>query len=52
MSYVGWDAGEKRTLCSVFIGDTSKLPTRLAWSTDAATADDNKRGASRQWTTP
>ncbi|MFD7233570.1 hypothetical protein [Streptomyces sp. NPDC059881] len=49
--WMGWDVGETRTLCSVFIGNGPKQPTRLAWSTDAETADDYKKGASWQWTT-
>ncbi|GGR47093.1 hypothetical protein [Streptomyces netropsis] len=48
--YMGWDVGEKRTLCSIYIGDPSKRPARLAWSTAAETADDYKKGASWAWT--
>ncbi|MFJ8543745.1 hypothetical protein ACIRFH_17290 [Streptomyces sp. NPDC093586] len=47
----GWEVGEKRTVCSIFIADPSKKPARLAWSTDAETADDHKRGASWAWST-
>ncbi|MGW1947061.1 hypothetical protein ACWCRC_22415 [Streptomyces sp. NPDC001940] len=44
--YMGWDVGETHTLCSVFIGDPSKQPARLARSTDADTPDEYKKGSS------
>ncbi|WP_405779732.1 hypothetical protein OG512_05990 [Streptomyces sp. NBC_01378] len=49
--YMGWDVGETHTLCSVFIGDPSKQPARLAWSTDAETPDEYKKGSSWEWVT-
>ncbi|MEU1818916.1 hypothetical protein ABZ543_27570 [Streptomyces roseifaciens] len=50
--YMGWDVGEKRTLCSIYIAKAaSTQPARLAWSTDATTPDDYKKGASWGWTT-
>ncbi|ARF52831.1 hypothetical protein B1H19_00195 [Streptomyces gilvosporeus] len=50
-AYTGWDVGESRTLCSVYIGDAAKQPTRLAWNPDAQSADDYKKGSSWRWTT-
>lgn len=49
--YLGWDAGETRTLCSTVVLDGSKQPARLAWNADAMTPDDYKKGPSWKWTT-
>ncbi|MET9413889.1 hypothetical protein ABZY03_06805 [Streptomyces klenkii] len=50
--YLGWDIGESRTQCSIYIAKTgSKQPARLAWSATATTADDYKKGASWAWVT-
>ncbi|OKK16039.1 hypothetical protein AMK16_25210 [Streptomyces sp. CB00455] len=48
--YMGWDIGETRTLCTVFAGDRSNPPARLAWATDVTTDEDYMRGASWEWT--
>lgn len=44
--YLRWDMGENRTLCTVFAGDASNPPARLAWGTD----EDYMKGASWEWT--
>ncbi|MGW6971676.1 hypothetical protein [Streptomyces sp. NPDC054952] len=49
--YLGWDAGEARTLCSTIVLDGTKQPARLAWHADAVTPDDYKKGPSWTWTT-
>ncbi|WP_190021167.1 hypothetical protein [Streptomyces hiroshimensis] len=50
--YMSWDIGEQRTMCSIYIAKANaKQPARLAWSADATTADDYKKGASWGWTT-
>ncbi|MEV4927366.1 hypothetical protein [Streptomyces roseoverticillatus] len=50
--YMGWDIGESRTQCSIYIAKTgSKQPARLAWSATATTADEFKKGASWAWVT-
>ncbi|MFD9484773.1 hypothetical protein ACFWBX_12355 [Streptomyces sp. NPDC059991] len=48
--YMGWDIGETRTLCTVFAGDESNPPARLAWATNVTTDEDYMKAASWQWT--
>ncbi|MFG2716563.1 hypothetical protein ACGFX2_39530 [Streptomyces goshikiensis] len=48
--YLRWDIGDSRTLCTVFAGDPSNPPARLAWSTDVTTDEDYMKGASWEWT--
>ncbi|WP_367131303.1 MULTISPECIES: hypothetical protein [Streptomyces] len=50
--YLGWDIGETRTMCSIYIAKAgAKQPARLAWSATATTADEFKKGASWAWVT-
>ncbi|MCQ8773162.1 hypothetical protein [Streptomyces telluris] len=50
--YLGWDVGETRTRCSIYIAKAgSPQPARLAWNLNATTADDYKKGVSWGWTT-
>ncbi|MCX5376251.1 hypothetical protein [Streptomyces sp. NBC_00091] len=50
--YLGWDIGESRTYCSLWIGHSSKQPTRLAWAPDGETAEEYKKaGVSWKWAT-
>ncbi|QSY49203.1 MULTISPECIES: hypothetical protein [Streptomyces] len=48
--YMSWDIGETRTLCTVFAGDESNPPARLAWdTTDMTTVEDYMKAASWEW---
>ncbi|HEY9372660.1 hypothetical protein [Streptomyces sp.] len=50
--YLSWDIGETRTLCTAFVGNASKPPTRLVWNgVDARTPDEFKKLTSWQWST-
>ncbi|MFF4368170.1 hypothetical protein [Streptomyces sp. NPDC001594] len=50
--YLGWDIGETRTQCSVWIGSTAKPPARLVWNgKDARTPAEFMKLDSWKWST-
>ncbi|WFB10509.1 hypothetical protein LRS74_28355 [Streptomyces sp. LX-29] len=50
--YLGWDIGETRTLCSMYIAKAGKpTPTRLAWASETYGIGIYKSGPSWKWAT-
>ncbi|MFE7620350.1 hypothetical protein [Streptomyces sp. NPDC057496] len=49
--YMGWDIGEKHTVCTVFVGEAANPPARLVWTAEEPVDRDYTKIPSWKWAT-